>query len=104
MLAGKMPQTPLRLFLRLSFKADGLGFIRYGSDLTADFEKVFRVPELFGIAFELFLAERSEVFGPAVADEERTADDVHDFLVFTVNGSAGRHADQLSFIVADIMW
>ena len=83
------------------FKALSLGFIRNGSDLTAHLIESFRSPELLGKAFQLFLAEGTEVLTRTIADKKRSENDIHNLSVLTINRSVRFHSVEFAFLVTD---
>ena len=72
-------------------------------DLTIHLHIVLRTLKHVAVTIQLFCIQTAEILPSAVTDEKRAEDNILDFLVISVDRSAGSHAVELTFIIADVM-
>lgn len=76
--------------------------IGYGFNAVSCTEEPFRETVFFQIPLLLFLGKTAEGFFAAIADEERTGNDVHYFIgIFVPDGPVQGQAVDFPFRIAD---
>ncbi len=81
------------------------GLIWHGFNAVSCAEEPFRETVFFQIPLLLFLGKTAEGFFAAIADEERTGNDVHYLIgILVPDGAVQGQAVDFPLVITDVMW
>lgn len=81
------------------------GLIWHGFNAVSCAKEPFRETVFFQIPLLLFLGKTAEGFFAAIADEERTGNDVHNLIgIFVPDGAVQGQTVDFPLVITDLMW
>ena len=81
------------------------GLIWHGFNAVSCAKEPFRETVFFQIPLLLFLGKTAEGFFAAIADEERTGNDVHNLIgIFVPDGAVQGQTVDFPLVISYIMW